>query len=174
MKTIMKNIFLILGFVTLLIFTGCPFGGEKLPEGLSNVVPVTIQLTQDGAPLAGATVLLIDTTGSREWSPGGLTDDKGTIDLYTNGRYKGAPEGKYKVVVTKTETDPSKLGPAPSTSDPGYSEYLGKLASEKRDTYTLIDKQFTDAKSTPLEVEIKKGGPVQKFDVGAKVKIKIS
>ena len=169
----MKYTFLIL-IVTLMTFTGCQFGGETLPEGLPKLVPATIQLTQDGTPLAGATVMLFDTSGSQQWSPGGLSDSNGTIELYTNGRYKGAPEGKFKVVVTKTETDPSKLGTAPSEDDPKYGEHLNQLANEKRDSYTLIEKKFTDAKNTPLEVEIKKGGEVQKLDVGAKVKIKIS
>lgn len=171
-----KNVFALVlaGFVCITLLSGCQFGGEALPEGLPNLVPASIQLTQDGAPLAGATVSLIDPAGSQQFYPGGLSDESGTIELYTNGRYKGAPEGKYKVVVTKTETDPSKLGPAPSLDDPKYGEYMEKTAREERDTYTLIDKKYSDAKGTPLEVEIKKGGEVQKLDVGAKVKIKIS
>ena len=170
----MKNSILFLLVVTMTTFIGCQFGGEKLPEGMPKLVPATIQLTQDGAPLAGSTVMLFDTSGSQQWSPGGLSDDKGTVELYTNGRYKGAPEGKYKVVVKKSETDPSTLGPAPSIEDPKYGEYMDKMMSEKLDTYTLIERKYNDAKNTPLEVEIKKGGEVQKFDVGAKVKIKIS
>ena len=169
----MKNTFLIL-IVAMATFTGCQFGGEAPPKGWPKLVQASLQLTQDGAPLAGATVSLVDTSGSQQWLPSGLSDDSGTIALYTNGRYKGAPEGKYKVVVTKTETDPSKLGPAPDIDDPKYGEYMEKMVSERLNTYTLIDRQFTDARSTPLEIEIKKGGPVQKLDVGSKVKIKIS
>ena len=169
----MKYTYLIL-IVALISFTGCQFGGEKLPEGMPKLVPSTIQLTQDGAPLAGATVSLIDPSGNRQWVPGGLSDANGTIELYTNGRYKGAPEGKYKVVVTKTETDPSKLGEAPSPEDPKYGEYMNQMLGERLDTYTLVEKQFTDVKNTPLEVEIKKGEKSHKFEVGAKVKIKIS
>jgi hypothetical protein len=155
-----------------IVFTGC---GEKLPDGMPPLYPATLLITQAGAPLAGATATLIDTTGNQQWYPGGLSDESGTIVLYTNGRYKGAPEGKYKVIVTKMETDPSKLGPAPGENDPKYDEYMDKLANEKRDTYTLIDKDFGDAKSTTLEVEIKKSSSeVPKLDVGKKVKIKIS
>ena len=170
----MKNTFLLLFTVASLAITGCPFGGEPLPEGLPKLVPVSIQLSQDGAPLAGATVSLIDTAGSQQWFPGGLSDSSGKIELYTNGRYKGAPEGKYKVVVSKTETDPSKLGPPPSEDDPKYGEYMNQSANERLDTYTLIDKKFTDAKNTTLEVEIKKGGEVHQLDLGTKVRIKIS
>jgi hypothetical protein len=160
------------GSACLTLLTGC---GEALPEGLPKLVPASVQLTQDGAPLADATVSLIDTAGNQQWYPGGLSDESGTVVLYTNGRYKGAPEGKYKVVVTKMETDPSKLGPAPSEDDPKYGEYMEKSANEKRDTYTLIDKDFGDAKRTTLEVEIKKSSSeVPKLDVGKKVKIKIS
>jgi hypothetical protein len=73
------------------------------------------------------------------------------------------------------ETDPSKLGPAPSEDDPKYGEYMNKSSNEKRDTYTLIDKKFGDEKNTTLEVEIRKGSSeVPKLDVGKKVKIKIS
>lgn len=163
------------GSACLALLSGCQFGGgEALPEGLPKLVSASVKLTQDGAPLAGATVSLIDTAGSQQWYPGGLSDESGTIVLYTNGRYKGAPEGKYKVVVTKTETDPSKLGPAPSENDPKYGEYMEKSANEKRDTYTLIDKKFGDAKNTTLEIEIKKGGETPTLDVGKKVKVKIS
>ena len=165
---------LLIFLVAMITFTGCQFGGEVLPKDMPKLVPAKIQLTQDGAPLAGATVLLIDPAGNRQWEAGGLTDDSGTIELYTNGRYKGAPEGKYKVVVKKTETEPSKLGPDPGVDDPKYGEYMAQLVSEKLDAFTLVEKQFTAPNSTPLEVEIKKGGPVQKLDVGAKVRIKIS
>ena len=170
----MKNTLLLIYIVAMLTFTGCKFGGEALPDGMPGLVPATLQLTQDGAPLAGASVSLIDMAGSQQWYPSGSSDAGGAVELYTNGRYKGAPEGKYKVVVTKTETDPSKLGPTPDVNDPNFREFIEKSANERRDTYTLIDKKFGDAKSTPLEVEIKKGGEVQKLDVGEKVKIKIS
>jgi len=169
----MKYTFLIL-VAAMLTFTGCQFGGEVLPKDMPKLVPAKIQLTQDGAPLAGATVILIDSAGSRQWEAGGLSDESGTIELYTNGRYKGAPEGKYKVVVTKTETDPSKLGPDPGIEDPKYGEYMAQMTNERLDTYTLVDRKFADPKNTPLEVEIKKGVQVQKLDVGAKIKIKIS
>jgi len=169
----MKYTFLIL-IATMMTFSGCQFGGEALPKDMPKLVPAKIQVTQDGAPLAGAAVLLIDSAGNRQWEAGGMSDASGTIELYTNGRYKGAPAGKYKVVVTKTETDPSQAGPDPGIDDPKYGEYMAKLASERLATYTLVDRKFADEKNTPLEVEIKKGGEVHKFDVGEKVKIKIS
>jgi len=162
------------GSACVTLLSGCQFGGEALPEGLPKLIPTSIQLTQDGAPLAGATVSLISTAGGQQWYPGGLSNDSGTIELYTNGRYKGAPEGHYKVVVTKTETDPSQLGPAPSEDDPKFSKYMEDLAKEQRSTYTLVEKKFNDAKTTTLEIEIKKGGEIPKLDVGKKVKDKIS
>lgn len=160
------------GSVFALMLTGCP-GGEAKPDGLPNLVTASIQLTQDGAPLAGATVSLIAAEGGQQWYPGGLSNDSGVVELYTNGRYKGAPEGKFKVIVHKTETDPSKLGPAPSEDDPAYGKWMEDSSKEVRNSYTLIEKKFGDAKDTPLEVEIKKGGETPKLDVGKKVKEKI-
>jgi hypothetical protein len=69
------------GSACLTLLTGC---GEALPEGLAKLVPASVQLTQDGVPLAGATVSLIDTVGNQRWYPGGSSDESGTVVLYTS------------------------------------------------------------------------------------------
>jgi hypothetical protein len=93
------------------------------------------------------------------------------IRIYTNGIYKGVQIGKYKVVVTKKETEPSKLPPAPPSNDPAYAAWLQKSESEVRQSYSVIEKKYGDAKTTPYEIEITAEKSVtETFDVGKKVK----
>lgn len=157
-------------FCSSIFFAGCNSGPE-LPSDLPKLTPCSLSITQDGKPLGGASVTLISIGESQSWYPGGITDEAGQVELYTNGRYKGVPAGKYKILVNKTETDPSKLGPAPDMDDPKYGEWMEKSSKEKRDSYYLVEKQYNDAKTSPLEIEIPGGATT--FDVGKAVKIKM-
>ena len=157
----MKKSILILCFVTLL---GC--SQNSVPDGLPKLVSVTLTITQDGAPLPGAIVLLTDPSGSIRFTVGGMTDAKGTVVLHTHGRHKGTPLGKFKVHVTKTELDPEP--PAPPFGSPEYYEYL-KVDRPPTKTYTLVEKKYTQPDTTPLELDV--SGPVAKtLDVGKAVK----
>ena len=155
------------------LFTGAGCSsGPSLPSDLPDLKPCVIAVTQDGAPLDGATVMLKSATES-QWFPGGQTDASGKVEIYTNGRYKGAPQGKYKIVVTKTEVDPSKLGPAPPDDSPGYGDWLEKSAAEVRHSYSLIEKQYTNVETTTLEIDVAGGKTEKTVDVGKKVRDKI-
>ena len=93
-----KKLLILLSLVT---FFGC--AKQSVPDGLPKLVPVTLTFTQEGAPLTGAVVSLIDP--NIQFLVGGTTDADGTVVLYTHGLYKGAPLGKFKVRVVKTESD---------------------------------------------------------------------
>ncbi|MBQ9801297.1 MAG: hypothetical protein IJO40_15360, partial [Thermoguttaceae bacterium] len=81
---------------------GC--GGEKLPAGMPKPVPTTITLTLDGKGLADASVTMIPDSGS--YAAVGKTDASGVAEMKTDGKYKGAVPGSYKVVVgAKDEID---------------------------------------------------------------------
>ena len=156
----MKKTLLLLFLVTLI---GCT--KTNTPDGFPKLVSVTLTLTQDGTPLAGAIVSL---AGDCQFSIGGVTDAKGCVVLYTHGQHKGAPLGKYKVRVTKTETEPGP--PAPPLGTPEYMTFMQE--AQKRPppkTYTLVEKQYTQAETTPLELDIT--GPLtQTLDVGKVVR----
>ncbi|MDR1269130.1 MAG: hypothetical protein LBK82_06370 [Planctomycetaceae bacterium] len=101
MKRITTIIFLFLGIVC---FFGC---GQKLPDGMPKLYPVTITIVQENTPLEGAIVQLIPEDSSLStWGPMGITNASGVTELQTNGKYKGSPLGQFKVLVTKKEIEP--------------------------------------------------------------------
>jgi hypothetical protein len=156
----------------ILFLTGCQ---QKIsaPADLPRLSPCVITVTQDGTPLEDATVTLVSIGGSKKWGPGAKTNASGVAEIYTNGFYKGAPAGKYKVIVGKTEVEPSKAPPAPGPEDPGYDDWLKKYGNEVRPVYSLVEKKFTVADTTPLEVEIQEGKTLSTAaDIGKKVREK--
>ncbi|MDR1268816.1 MAG: hypothetical protein LBK82_04775, partial [Planctomycetaceae bacterium] len=105
-----------------------------------------------------------------KWSVGGGTDENGQVVLMTNGRYAGAPEGKYKITVDKVV---SKVPPIPKESElPEDEKQRQKIFDDinKQTTITrIVDEKFLDEKKTPLELEIVKGKNKQTFDLGKPV-----
>ena len=130
------------------------------------MVAVTLTLTQDGTPLVGAVVSL---AGDSEFSVGGVTDAKGNVVVYTHGKHKGAPLGKYKVRVAKTESDPGPPSPKSFTGPEfeAWQKEYGNLPPPK--TYTLVEKQYTQAETTPLGLDVT-GPTAQTLDVGKAIK----
>lgn len=161
-------------FVFIAIFlgmTGC--SGRDIPTDLPPLTPCKLTLTQDGAPLAKARIVLEPTEESK-WFPGGTTDENGTTWLMTNGRYKGAPVGKYKITVRKTETEPSKLGPEPPLGTPENVKWVEDSGKEKRASFSFVEEKYGKADSTPLEIEIPdKKTVTATFDVGKKIREQI-
>jgi uncharacterized protein YfaS (alpha-2-macroglobulin family) len=163
----MKKLLILLSLVTLF---GCT--AQSVPDGLPKLVPVTLTITQEGKPLAGAVVSLVDPGGGIQFAVGGTTDAQGNVVLHTHGKHKGAPLGKFKVRVVKTETDqlPPHLQTAPNMRSPefgAYSREIEKLPPQK--TYTLIEKRYTQSNTTPLELDIT--GPLTTtLDIGKAVR----
>jgi hypothetical protein len=139
-------------FIVLFIFTGCNFG-PAAPDGFpKKLYPCELTILQNGTPLQGARVALLhQDENQKNWATSGISDTKGTVQLYTYGKWKGAPEGKFKVTVIK---------------------HLVEGPENKEITYTLIDEKFAEPETTPFELEIK-GKTTQTFDVGAAIKKKI-
>jgi hypothetical protein len=168
--------FLSFFFIFLIIFfgVGCQTK-NSVPPDMPRLIPCKITFTQENKPLEGATVSLVNigngVTG--KWGAGGKTNASGEVEIYTNGFYRGAPAGKYKIVVNKTETEPSQnpLPPSPESSD--YNDWMKKYGNEIRPVYSLVEKKFTVAETTLLEIEIQDGKSISTtFDLGKKVKEK--
>ena len=106
----------------LLLAAGCT---QQRPDGLPKLYPVSLRVVQEGKPLDGASLVLRTADADAlPWTIGGKTDDSGTLVLWTHGKYKGVPAGKFKVVVSKIVNE-------------GEEEYLdaldrGDLASAKK------------------------------------------
>ncbi|MDR1924806.1 MAG: hypothetical protein LBQ66_10570, partial [Planctomycetaceae bacterium] len=99
MKKMLQKMFVIL-FVPVLCCVGC--SGQKLPPDLPKLYSCKITITQGGKPLANANVFLAPANGSK-WNASGSTNQQGTVELWTQGMYRGVAEGNFKVVVTKQE-----------------------------------------------------------------------
>lgn len=163
----MKRIIALSLAISLAAFSlGC---GQKKPEGLSNLEPVILTVTQDGAPCADAQVNLLSLDPSNKWTSGGTTDSMGVVALVTHGQYKGVPVGKYKVSVFKKigEGTPPPPLPTDEASEKAYNDYYE--SGQTYDLFCLIEKKYTDLNTTPLEIEVVKGKNELTVDVGAPV-----
>ena len=160
----MKQSILIL--LCLLTIAGCT--KNNVPDGLPELVSVTLTFTQDGVPLTGATVSLIDPNGGVPFVVGGTTNAKGNVVLHTHGRHKGAPLAKFKIRIEKTESDPRPIPPDVGTPEfEAYRKEMESLPPQKM--YSLVEKQYTQVETTPLELDIT--GPLTRtFDIGKAVK----
>ncbi|MDO5552773.1 MAG: carboxypeptidase regulatory-like domain-containing protein [Planctomycetia bacterium] len=154
MKPVKMPIFAIVPVIAAILCTAC---SEKLPDGMPKLYPVSVKITQDGAPLADASVSLVpnDPNLSR-WPVAANTDASGTAKLYTYG-YPGCPEGSFKVTVTKTEATGGGTDGNPAISQSKTPTRI----------YWLVEKSFRTADTTPLSLEVKSGKNAEStFDVG--------
>jgi hypothetical protein len=136
---------------------GC--GGVKTPDGMPELFPCEIIVTQEGQPLADAIVTVQSVDSS--WNATGGTDGNGKAVLFTQGKYPGVPAGKYKVIINKTvaEKEPSTFEGKPATVEIGYY---------------FIEEKYRDAQTSPLEIEITSTGERSfHLDAGKTVKIRI-
>jgi len=153
----------------LLLFSGC--GGQNLPPGIPKLYPATITVMQDGQPLAGAEIIVINTDPSTNWSAGGITDKNGVVKLRTMGQYEGAPLGRYKVGVKKIEIPDIAL-PAERPSDPeGLKEYNRLVKEIDDNTFLFVEDKFSIGQ-TQLQVEITASNLNGTVDVSPAIRVK--
>lgn len=154
--------------VFLLIFgIGC--GGEKRPDDMPALRPVKILVTQEGKPLRDAVVMIIPEEKGSKWLASGVTDECGGVTPRTLARYPGVPEGKYMVTVSKKYIVPGEFeGPLPNIAEQKRLQTLRGM-NIKHDVYCLVESQYADTITTPLTLEVDRGGANETFDVGKAV-----
>jgi hypothetical protein len=141
--------------ITLIIVTltlnGC--GDASRPKDLPLLVPCTLTITQDGKPLAEATVILepADEATGQGYMGAGTTNAGGVSKITTSG-FPGVRAGKFKVTVIK--------GESPSSEE----------------MWSFVEAQYTSGATTPhvLEVTGKEKHVMQTFDVGKAVREKVA
>ncbi len=148
----MKAVSAVFFFILFSIFIlGC---GQKLPDGMPKLSPCSAIFVQNGQPLTEANIDLLLLEGNTKWNISGTTDAAGRVEFMTNGLYRGAPKGEYKVVVTKRENG--------AKDAKGYTLI-----------FSIVEKKYTDPSSTDLKMTVDgKSGEV-KFDLGKPVKIQV-
>ena len=149
--------------VTLL--PGC--GGQPRPADLPTLYPCTVTVTQDGQPLSDGIVHLVSTDSEFKWAVFAQLNASGTGKMFTQGLYPGAPEGDYKVVISKEETVSEQVGPVVVRQGEFGEE---TITPTRLTVYSLVDKDYADAATTPLSMTIGKRGNDQKFDCGKPVR----
>jgi len=164
-----KHIAFICFAVTVPVFLGGCTSSSPKPAGFPDTVPCVITITQEGTPLPEAMVSLIPADGAKDWLTSAVTDSSGNAKIFTYGRAEGAPKGKYKVVVTKTETDPSKFTMPNENDTAAMERYAQDTMNERLNSYTLVEAVYTDPGTTPLDLEIT-AKTTKTFDVGKKVR----
>jgi len=148
-----------------ILLSGC--GGPARPADLPPLYPCTVTVLQDGQPLSEGVVSLSSTDPSFKWAVFAQLDASGKGKLFTQGLYPGAPEGEYKVVISKEETVTEQIGPAVVRQ----GEFGEETITPTRATvYTLVEKDYADAATTPLSITIAKKGNDQQFECGKPVR----
>jgi len=141
------------------VTVGC---GKQIPAEFRDLCPTTITIVQSGTPLEGASVALTP-LGGAGLSASGTTDAKGEVVLYTQGEYKGAKPGKYRVSVVK---ESRTLNEGFSADSPGAGPATPEQRKAMYTIRTFVDPKFTSSRLSTLEIEIKSGDNTQTFDVG--------
>ena len=159
-------------FLFVFFLVGC---GQQLPDNLPALQQCTLTLTSQGKPLAEASVSLIPLTNEHgQWIAGGVSDANGKVVPIVQGKYKGVPLGKYKVVVIKNryETDET-------IAERIRKEYANNTRAERdrhmeieidkyaKVTIPLVHHDCMKQDTTPLEIEILKGKKKMAIDVPA-------
>ncbi|MDR0869165.1 MAG: hypothetical protein LBN39_00070 [Planctomycetaceae bacterium] len=159
-----KNDFALLGILCplFLVFTGC---GEKLPDGMPPLYPATLLITQEGKPLPGAMTGLTSAEGSHTWTSGGTTDAEGKLVVFTHGKYRGIPAGKYKVTVDCIAADV----PRPESMTEEESTKFNK----EHPSFRTVPLKYTEKDKTPFSIEVANGKNTFTLDIPEK-KVKLS
>lgn len=160
------SLFLLLTMAIFVIgmISGCRDASR--PADLPKLQPCTLTFTQEGKPLAGAIISLEPVDKSSKWSVTSITDESGTAKIVTHGQFPGAPEGDYIIVITKEENEQEK-------SDRKVYDDLGNEidAGGMISTFTCVEKEYTDAKTSPLKYAVIKGKNTREFECGKAIRV---
>jgi len=140
----------------LILFSVVGCSRQLKPDGFPPLYPVSVLVIQDGKPLGGALVSLHGTENSPlKWGVFAETDSNGKAVFVTHGKFYGAPEGEYLITVAKEE----------------LVEVANRGGNGATDSFTLIEKQYTDREQTPYRIHIqKKSKNHVELDVGKPVR----
>ncbi|MCL2348482.1 MAG: hypothetical protein FWC50_09510 [Planctomycetaceae bacterium] len=142
MKPINFICFIFVGIT--LIVAGC---GPKLPPGMPKLNPCKITVTMNDKPLDKARIILYaDSETGGAWGYSGYTDSSGSVNMMTDGKYKGIPAGKYSVCISRIDVEKREYK--------GYFE-MKKLPPPK--STVVVDLKFNDPDETPFHLEVTDG-----------------
>jgi hypothetical protein len=150
--------------LALVVVVGCQPVAET-PSNLPPLLPLEVTVLQEGKPVSGAFVRLLPPDPNMPWSCGGTTGENGVAVIKTIGEYDGAPEGEYKVVISKLEL--------PKLPESSLSNLDAPPPSTGSEGVNLIDPKYSRPNTTPLKVKVAEGNATASFDVGPAVREKV-
>jgi hypothetical protein len=110
---------------------------------------------------------MVSTDPSFKWAVFAQLDTSGKGKMFTQGLYAGVPEGEYKVVISKEETVTEQVG----ATVVRQGEFGEETITPTRSTvYSLVEKDYVDAATTPLSITISRKGNNKEFDCGKPVR----
>lgn len=153
------SLLFLLGVLVLLVLEmGC--SRTPKPDGLPVLRSCKITITQEGKGVEGVTVMLSPKEGENcPWAVTGVTDSGGTAQIQTHGNYRGAPEGTFRVLLSKELIDGANFESMerPSAKNPMI-------------IYSLVDTKYTKLDTTPLELTVGRWGARETFEIGPAVR----
>ncbi len=151
--------------------SGC--AREKTPPDMPKLYPTSITVTQDGAPCVDACVQLLKRDDlNYKWLAGGTTDETGTCVVKTMGKFNGAPEGDFNVIVYKTIRNESETrkNVAQPTDPAEAREWIKKVAEEEKE-FDYVDTKYKKVDTSDLTITVSRGKNAVAFEVGPEVKV---
>ena len=168
MKSMWKICVAFSAAVALATTFGC--GGEKLPDGMPKLTPAALTFTVDGKGLADANITMIPDDGGR-WTAVGKTDKSGVAEMKTDGKYKGAAPGSYKIIVSAPdEIDDGEYGPPPTDDPAALDAWNRKVEGVQFKRTAVVSQEFGDVEATPLTLTVADAKVAETFDLGASVR----
>ena len=154
----MKTVFV--AGLCMVFAVGC---GPKKPDGIPPLYPAKVTVTKGTTPIADASVFLVGQGGNPgSWAANGITDAKGVAVINTSQggwKSKGAPEGQYKIFITKrpdVEEDhiPEEIMEDSDARQRFAAEQLKKLNAAPK----VIPEILTNPAQSPLKLNVAKSG----------------
>jgi len=138
----MRTIITLLFIVSVALQAGCGQQGHPRPSDLPTLHLVSITVTQEGTPLAGASVILTSKTPQTYSTASGTTDAAGVVVPRTYG-FDGVPAGQYTVSVSKTAIE----GATEQMDGNTPIQVGGKV-------YQYVSKEYLESGTTPLSIDV--------------------
>ena len=157
----MNRYYILLNLLLCIAIMGCGSAPQR-PEGFPPLYAVELTITQEGTPLAEASVTFHPMDSSQKWSSGGRTDEKGIVKIVTHGQFQGVAKGKYKITVDKLAYEPPDNK---ALSPSGFPRYPDKQ-------FALVEAVYRHKELTTLEIDVQ-GKTQQTIDLGKPVRVLI-
>ncbi len=146
-----------------LLTTGC---GTKKPAGIPPLYPATVTVKNGTSPIADASVFLVSQGNAPgSWAVNGSTDANGVAVINTSQgdwKSKGAPEGEYKIYITKVPDVKLDSPPEAIVND---SDALQKFEAEQmkklKAAPKVIPDKLTNPAQSPLKITVVSGTPAE-------------